>query len=120
MKPVNAVMAAQVESSHDDKEFFQWILKETLKETLEIVDVDEESRKASAVSYLKQGYVTSVMYWVVLIQVCSGLWTTAYLSPPWLKHRLVKWQKVAGYLFWKIIKVWGDFPNRHTRTDDFV
>lgn len=35
-------MAAQVERRHDNKEFFQWILKEILKETLKILDVDEE------------------------------------------------------------------------------
>lgn len=40
MKTDNAVMAAQVESSHDNKEFFQSILKETLK----IVDMDEKPR----------------------------------------------------------------------------
>lgn len=42
MKTDNAVIAAQVERRHDNKEFFQWILKETLKETLKVVDVDEE------------------------------------------------------------------------------
>lgn len=50
-KTDNTVMAAQVESRHDNKEFFQWILREILKEILEIVDVDvgEEPRKASLI-----------------------------------------------------------------------
>lgn len=97
MKTDNAVMAAQIESGHDKKEFFQWILKETLKETLKIVDVDEEPRKASRLSYLKQGYMNCCN---LLGSANTGMFRTVdyiHLSPPWLKHSLAKSQKVAGY-----------------------
>lgn len=73
MNTDNTVMAAQVESRHDNKEFFQWILREILKEILKIVDVGEEPRKASLIIWSQVlynccnvlGSVNKVMFWTV-------------------------------------------------------